>query len=404
MAVDRQGEQASRATPFACARLDETGKTESWRPMLRACALLTPLIEEHPARQAVVLALGGSERLLLGGQIPRSSPLFDAERIWPLLAEALTRRLAEVIPPGAGLAIGIGPTRTLAWLASMSSVRGQTITVVLPGQERAFLATLPVTAARMVPGAAEIASLAEMTAALDESGIRTLGQLQRLSADALIRRFGAEGATLAIVAAGGDPQPLQMRESEQWLGTRLNFEPPLAAQQLVVALAPLAEKLALTLAARGLAAGRVALLLESEAGRQLHAERKLGHPLATTRALLDVAERLLAGLLASTAMAGEADLPGEPAPMLPDALLPAEGERYVRLRLRLGGLRPATEKQWRLWAGEQYQAGAERAERLAAAVRALKGGRHADALLRADPHAPDAVLPEERYRMTRRLP
>jgi hypothetical protein len=176
---------------------------------------------------------------------------------------------------------------------------------------------------------------------------------------------------------------LRRVENAQWLGARLHFEPSLAAYHLAAALAPLAERLALTLAQRELAVGKVALIIESDAGTRMQALRRLKHPLGTTRALLEVAERLLAGMLA-------------------DALLPVEGERYVALRLRVGGLHLATVEQRRLWAAEQQQAGVERTERVMAALQALRGGKYADDLLRADLHAPDAVLPEERYRFTPR--
>ena len=123
--------------------------------------------------------------------------------------------------------------------------------------------------------------------------------------------------------------------------------------------------------------------------------RRLTHPVGTTGALLGVATRLLAGMLADAASNSEAAI-------LPDALLPGEGERYVALRLRVGGLHPATAEQRRLWAAEQQQAKSERVERLAAALRALGSGNYANDLLQTDLYAPDAVLPEERYRMTPR--
>lgn len=390
--------------PLACVRV---GKLQQWRLAMQVCSGLTPLIEEYPAQGALVLALRGSERLLLGrgGAATESAMGSTAstgttdsmeapEHIWPLLGEALTRLLAEIGAPGDGLAIGIGSTRTLAWLASCSGV-----TVVLPGEEGAFLAALPVTVLLETPDAAEVPSLAGIVVALETAGIRTLGQAQRLSREALTRRFGVDGATFAALADGGDVRPLRPRNQEQWLGARLAFEPSLAAQHLAVALGPLAERLALTLARRELAAGKIALALEGEAGGRLQVIQRLAHPLGTTRALLGAAERLLAGLLADTKTTHVA---AEASQILPDVALPEDGERYITMRLRLGGLHQVTAEQRRLWAAEQRQAGTERIERLAAALRALSGGKHADELLRAEIHEPDAVLPEERYRMTPR--
>lgn len=388
--------------PFACVRLSDPGAGESWRLAALLCRHLTPLIEERPQRRALFLALDGSERLLLGKSAPVASlaPMETPEDLWPRLREALARRLCDAGMRGEGLTVGIGATRTLAWLAALPAA---TTRVASPGKWQAFLAGLPVAALLETPDAAEVASFArrqEIVAALEESGIRMLGHLHRLPADALARRFGRAGERLAILAAGGDLRPLRPSLAEPWLGARLVFDPPLAVEQLTVALGPLAEKLALTLAQQELAAGRLALTLESEAGARLGAERRLAHPLGTTRALLEAAERLLAGLLAPALT-----MPGTPGtPGMPDVALPAVGEQYMTLRLRLGGLHPATVEQRRLWAGEQRAAGAERVERLAAALRALASGKYADALLRAEIHEPDAPLPEERYQLTPRAP
>lgn len=91
-------------------------------------------------------------------------------------------------------------------------------------------------------------SLSEMVAALEETEIRTLGCLQRLSADALARRFGADGRALATLVDGRDLRSLRPRVAEPWLGACVAFEPPLMSQHLAVALGALAERLALALA------------------------------------------------------------------------------------------------------------------------------------------------------------
>lgn len=379
--------------PFACVQVSDI---ERWQSVVRICSRFTPLIEEHPKQSALALALDGSERLLLG---ERGNQASSAWAVWPLLGEALLHLFAKVGLSGDRLTVGIGPTRTLAWLATRLLVRHGSVGVVPPDEVAAFLANLPVVVVLDVPDAAEVASLAEILGVLEAAGIRTLEQLQRLTPEALTRRFGAAGASLAALGSGRDLRPLRPRVEESWLGARLVFEPPLAAEKLMVALAPLAERLALTLMQRELATGRVALVLESETGKQLRVERRLTHPLGTTRALLGVAERLLAGLLCDRASerlsVGKSD-------EAPGAMLPEENERYITLRLRLGGLHQAKTEQHRLWATEQQQAGTERVERLATALQALKGGKHVNALLRAEMHQPDTVLPEERYRLVSR--
>lgn len=378
--------------PFACVRVRDT---DQWQAIVRHCSSITPLIEEHIGQNTLVLALEGSERLLLKGEQALAEPP-DARyaQTWPLLGVALTKLFTQAGIVLDNFAVGIGPTRTLAWLANRQHGAG----VIFPENVTTFLSDLPVSMLPELPDAVAIASCAEMVAALDASGIHTLGQVQRLSADALTRRFGADGAALALLASGRDVLPFRPCVAESWLGARLVFDPPLLAHQVTVALEPLAERLVLTLAERKLAPGKLALVIESETGKRLQVERRLAHPLGTTRALLDVAERLLTGLLADAAPADNA--PG----ITPDVVLPKDGERYVTARLRVGGLRPATAEQRQLWARGQQQAGAERIERLQEALRALRSGKHADALLQAEVHEPNAVLPEERYRLQPRSP
>lgn len=381
--------------PFACVRVRDTSH---WQAIVRLCSTATPLIEEHVAQNTLVLALEGSERLLLKGEQALPEPS-DARsmQIWSLLGIALTTLLTQTGLAADEVAVGIGPTRTLAWLATRQHAQRAT-GVVLPDGVTVFLADLPMSVLLELPDALAIASCAEIVTALETVGIRTLGQMQRLSADALTRRFGADGAALALLASGSDLRPFRPCVPESWLGARLVCDPPLLAHKVTVALGPLAERLALTLAERELAAGKLALVVESETGKRLQVERRLAHALGTTRALLDVGKRLLTGLLADAHAAGEAS------GVMPDVMLPDEGERYSTVRLRVGGLRPATAEQRQLWARGQQQAGAERIERLQAALRALRGGKHADALLQAEVHEPDAVLPEERYRLKQRSP
>src|SRR5689334_24940429 len=74
--------------PFACVRLTaadtvEVDVREQWQLMVRAFTRLTPLIEAHRASRALILALGGCERLLLRGTTPDRDAI---EQVWPLLA------------------------------------------------------------------------------------------------------------------------------------------------------------------------------------------------------------------------------------------------------------------------------------------------------------------------------
>ena len=366
---------------------------------------MTPLIEAYRAQHMVVLGLSGSEHLLFGSASAAGPDSGIAAHAWSRMPAALAQWLVECGVSVERFTIGVGSTRTLAWLAALGVLGART--VVAPGEAHTLLAPLPVAVLQQTPDTVEIASRAfgDMLAALEASGVRTLGQLQRLGEAALVRRFGLAGRQLLQLARGEDLRPLRARTEEAWLGARLVFDPPLDPQQVAIALAPLVERLTLTLAQRELAVGKLALILESETRRRLQVMRRLRHPLGTSQALLGAAERLLTGLLADTTAQSAPPAFGEPAE--PDVVLPQASERYVVVRLRVGGLHPTTAEQRRLWAAEQQQAGAERSARLTAALatlRRLQGGKQAGVLLRAEAHAPDAVLPEERYRLAPRMP
>jgi nucleotidyltransferase/DNA polymerase involved in DNA repair len=369
------GTPAGALVPFACIRgLRDAAAVEA---AYHVCATLTPRIERHA--DALVLDLGGSERLVLAAAADADSAVG-----WPALAQSLSKRLqADVRGMQRVVRVGIGPTRTVAWLAATSDE--EPWQAVLPEQVAGFLAPLPLA---LLGGVPDLAHLPEKAPALDVlalSGIRTFGHLRRLTPVTLQRRFGPFGASIAAVAAGHDLTPLRVERLDEWTGIRLRCDPALRTEQLPAALAPLAEHTMLTLMERQQATGAVALILYPEVGEPVHAARELSHPVASASALLDQARRLLEVLVRPPTGSVEA-------------------ATYSGVRLRVGRLQLATAEQRQLWSNGTDRAADDRQTRRRAALRALArmGGVGAGmggeaALYRAVLQQLDAVLPEERY-------
>jgi len=130
---------------------------------------------------------------------------------------------------------------------------GTPIRVVPPGEERAFLAALPLTA---LPASEELLSL------LERFGISTLGQLAALPADGLERRLGPEGMRAWRLARGEDPRPLIATPEKERFLEETDLEYALERlEPLLFSLNGLAERLASRLEWRGMSARGLVLTL-----------------------------------------------------------------------------------------------------------------------------------------------
>ena len=171
------------------------------------------------------------------------------------LGETLVRAASRV---GLAVRVGLGPGPLTARLAALSASDEAPVRAVEAGEERAFLAPLPVSL---------LESSARVRSALERFGIERLGQLAALPAAGLGRRLGPEGLRLWRLARGEDRQPLIgnppperfLEESEpDWAIDRV--------EPLLHLLESLFERLAERLACRGLTARRVSLGLSLESG------------------------------------------------------------------------------------------------------------------------------------------
>ena len=165
--------------------------------------------------------------------------------------DALVARVGEAV---AGARVGVADGPFAAILAARRS------RVVPPGQSAAFLALLPVA----VLGDPDLADL------LRRLGLRTLGDLARLDAAAVLGRFGPAGARAHRLARGLDERPLEARVPPPDLAVTVELDPPVErVDAAAFAAKTLADELTARLAARGLACARIRVEAETEHGESL---------------------------------------------------------------------------------------------------------------------------------------
>jgi protein ImuB len=123
----------------------------------------------------------------------------DLGRLYP--SETALAAAMEAAARKAGLAVrlGIAGSKAVARLAAASAPDGG-VAIVPPGEERAFLAPLPVALAEPDE---------ELAESLARFGLRTLGDVAALPGDALGRRLGREGVALWRRARGEDDEALR---------------------------------------------------------------------------------------------------------------------------------------------------------------------------------------------------
>jgi len=198
---------------------------------------------------------------------------------------------AELVARGYPVQLGVAATPSLAAVASALATPSAPRLVPV-GEDRAFLDALPLE--RFGP-------LLEIDAALlahlRSLGIRQIGELARLPAASLRRRFGEAGSVAHEEATGGRVRAVRQQGSPRVLGRERLLEDAVAdSQRLGYELGVLAERLAADLAVAGEAGGRIALDVTDERGASYARSLRLKEPVATAAAIRARGEELLAQL------------------------------------------------------------------------------------------------------------
>jgi nucleotidyltransferase/DNA polymerase involved in DNA repair len=201
----------------------------------------------------------------------------------------LARQMAREAARASGLDVRVGMAsgKFVARQAARAARPGH-FCVVPPGEERAFLSPLPLSALPADP---------EMQRRLHLLGVRTLGTLAALPRLAVARQFGPPAGPLHDLARGVDPRPVHADAPPLQLARTRAFDDPLTDRAPLLAHADrMAAELAQTLSHRGYQAEGLRLRLEEESGRAHAAGAPVRPPSADAGRLSRLAGRLLGGL------------------------------------------------------------------------------------------------------------
>lgn len=230
--------------------------------------------------------------------------------------------------PGVNAQAGLGPT---PWVAQMAAEEGRPCRVILPGEEAAFLADLPVTRAELDAGRREVLAL---------WGVRTLGEVAALGREGLVARWGKEGGELWDCATGRATRPLIPLEEEVcWMEGKELEAPVETLEPLLFLLRRFLDLLLARLGERWHGIARLELKLALEDGTVRKSVLDLPEPTRDGARLFRVLHQHLEGVRTSAPVTGvclEAK-PGIPPKRQPDLFL-ARLEQEDRFRETLARL------------------------------------------------------------------
>jgi DNA polymerase-4 len=241
---------------------------EVGREVRRLMLQLTPLVEPLSIDEAF-LDLAGTERL------HGASPALSLAK----LALTIESRI------GISVSIGLSYNKYLAKVASdLDKPRG--FSVIGRAEARSFLATRPVS---LIWGVGKA-----MQATLAKHGISTIGQLQTIDRNELVRRYGAMGVRLFHLSRGEDARPVSVGDETKSIGAETTFSHDINdARELERLLWLMADKVSRRAKRAGLAGATVVLKLKTADFRLKTRSQSLSDPtqlaervFATARALL----------------------------------------------------------------------------------------------------------------------
>lgn len=198
----------------------------------------------------------------------------------PPAAEALaliaTRIEREV---GITVSVGLSCNKFLSKLASeLQKPRG--FSVIGQAEAKGFLAPLSV---RKIHGVGAVTARR-----MEESGLKTIADLQALSEQALVARFGKFGQRLAYFAHGEDGRRVTPDRPTKSISAETTFRQDTGSGEALREVArALAERVASQLSRKGLAGRSVVLKLKTSDFRILTRTRTLAHPTQRTDVIFE---------------------------------------------------------------------------------------------------------------------
>src|SRR6186713_312283 len=205
------------------------------------------------------------------------------------IARAIRRRVRAEL--GLPISVGVARTKHLAKIASQVA-KPDGLVVVDPAAELAFLHELPVALMWGVGPATE--------ARLATIGITTIGQLAESSPQSVERLLGhAVGRKLTALAWNCDPRQIQTRRRAHSAGAQSALgRRPAIERVFKPTLHHLADRIGPRLRAKSLAGRTITVRVRFADLRSVTRSLTLSAPISATRALAEIAEDLVRGVLA----------------------------------------------------------------------------------------------------------
>lgn len=139
-------------------------------------------------------------------------------------AEEIARKIRAAVRSEAGLTVsaGVASSKFVAKIASDQN-KPDGLTIVAPGREKDFLWPLPVS---------RLWGVGKVTGAkLGEMGVRTIGDLARVPAEALAAAFGRHGTHLHRLAHGIDEREVETEREIKSMGREDTFDEDLVSEE-----------------------------------------------------------------------------------------------------------------------------------------------------------------------------
>ncbi len=239
-------------------------------------------------------AVSGQLRAILSSYTPLVQPLSLDEAFLDVTAgmklwggaEAIGREIKQRVHDELRLtaSVGIAPNK---FLAKMASEHGKPdgLVVIKPGEEDAFLFTLPVS---------EVYGVGKVTARrMTEHGIETIGQLAEMSRERLRRLFGKQGERLHELSHGIDESEVVAEAEAKSISHETTFDSDVGdTKRLRKTLGLLSDRVAARLRQEELVAGTVGVKVRLADFTTLTRERSLKEPVCADNEILSVAWNL----------------------------------------------------------------------------------------------------------------
>ena len=249
-------------------------------PMFKALEACPEAVVIPPNMEKYV-AVGREVRAMMQALTPLVEPLSideafldlaGTERLHGLPPAVVLARFALAVEKEIGITVssGLSYCKFLAKVASdFRKPRG--FSVIGEAEAVGFLATQPV---NMIWGVGKAFS-----ATLEQDGIRTIGQLQKMDRGDLMRRYGVMGDRLYRLSRGEDVRRVDPDQDAKSVSAETTFDTDIASlDELVSVLRGLSEKVSARLKKSGIAGRTVVLKLKTQDFKIRTRNRQLGDP------------------------------------------------------------------------------------------------------------------------------